>query len=203
MPLTRGQRLRRLREQKGVEIKEAAPIIGISRPYLSLLERDQKGRNVDHLRTTLEKIAKYYGVIPAYLLVDTPQEYICALTEHLGADSSSSFGERLHLVIHELKLRWGDEYTPKWLADAMGTTVAAMEQCLANSIPVTQTTARQIAAITGAPAEWLVGRSEEDESIRRTQHLIQMAIDSGIPHQDLAMLIEVWKATRNVKKPSE
>lgn len=203
MPLTRGQRLRRLREQKGVEQQVAAPAIGISRPYLSLLERDEKGRNVDHLRTTFEKAARYYGVIPEYLLAETPQEYVAAFVRGLGPDVPLAPGRRLALVLDELQLRWGEEFALARVAEAMGTTVSVLDDFLAGRAQMTDTVAEQIRVVTGVPVEWVVPRPATGAGLApEIQRVVQMALDSGVKPAELEMLIQAWLVARNTKTPS-
>lgn len=203
MPLTRGQRLRRLRAQKGVEQQEAAPAIGISRPYLSLLERDEKGRNVDHLRTTFEKAAGYYGVIPEYLLAETPQEYIQAYARSLGSEAPATSGGRLKLVLDELQLRWGEEFATDRVAQAMGTQVDVLGDFLDNRVQITDSAAQQFQEVTGAPVDWLVPRQVvgEDRS-PEIQRIVQMAMKNGVEPADLEMMIQLWLAAKNTKTPS-
>lgn len=203
MSLTRGQRLRRLREQKGVEQQVAAPAMGISRPYLSLLERDEKGRNVDHLRTTFEKAARYYGVIPEYLLAETPQEYVEAWVRGLGPSVPLAPSRRLALVLNELQLRWGDEFALRCVAETMGTSVEVLEDFLAGRVQITDTVAEQVRALTGAPVDWLVPRPVTEAGLApEIQRIVQMAVDSGVKPAELEMLIQAWQVARNAKAPS-
>lgn len=203
MPLTRGQRLLRLREQKGVEQKEAAAAIGISRPYLSLLERDKKGRILDHLRGTFERAADYYGVIPEYLLVDTPQEYIQALVERLGPESPQTFGQRLQLVLSELKLRWGDEFAEDRIADALGSTVEILDDYLGDRVLVPDSVLQQISTITGAAADWLAPKPDEClDTMPAMQRVVEKAVASGLQPAELEALVQVWIAAKNMQKPS-
>lgn len=200
MSLSRGQRLLRLREQAGVEQKDAAAAIGISRPYLSLLERDLKGRNVDHLRGTFERAASYYGVIPEYLLAETPQEY---MKVWLGrVEGPPTFGQRLSIVLHELQLRWGEGFSQTAVANSIGTTGEALNDYLDDRVQVTTSVAHQLSVATGAPVEWLVPRptskSGRDPGIQR---VIEMAVASGMQTGELEALIRVWLAAKN-QQPS-
>lgn len=181
----------------------AAPAIGISRPYLSLLERDEKGRNVDHLRTTLEKAAGYYGVLPEYLLVETPQEYIDAFVRRLGDGVPTSTGERLRLILDELQLRWGEEFTVVAVAETLGTSVDVLADFVADRVQITESVARQMQAVTGAPIDWLVPRPgvAVDRS-PELQRIVQMAMDNGVDPADLEMMIKLWLARHEKKAPS-
>ncbi|MGE5531969.1 MAG: helix-turn-helix domain-containing protein [Bacteroidota bacterium] len=203
MSLTRGQRLRRLREQKGVEQREAAAAMGISRSYLSLLERDEKGRNVDHLRTTFEKAAAYYGVFPEYLLAETPQEYIAAFVRSVGSGGSYSSGRRLAMVLEELELRWGEEFALPRVADAMGASAATLEDFLLDRVKMTRSVAEQVSGLTGAPADWLMARPPSIlDREPELQRLLKMALDSGVQPGELEQLIKIWLSSRDTKTPS-
>jgi transcriptional regulator with XRE-family HTH domain len=201
MPLTRGQRLRRLREQKGVDQAVAAAAIGISRPYLSLLERDEKGRNVDHLRTTLEKAAAYYGVLPDYLLADTPQEYTVAFVK--AAEGAFTSGRRLAMVLEELELRWGEEYSLAQVAETLGTSPGTLEDFLQDRVALTQSVAEQISGLTGAPVEWLVPRAQGPaERKPELERILKLALDSGVQPGELEQLIKIWLSAGHTKTPS-
>lgn len=203
MPLTRGQRLRRLRDQKGVEQKEAAPAMGISRPYLSLLERDEKGRNIDHLRTTFDKAARYYGVIPQYLLAETPQAYVEAFVEEVGPAAPHVPGQRLALVLEELQLRWGDEFALPRVAEAMGMSVGALEDFLAGRAQITETVAEQFMVVIGVPVEWLVPRPVAEAGVApEVKRIVEMAMANGVQPSELEMLIQAWLVAKKTKTPS-
>lgn len=181
----------------------AAPGIGISRPYLSLLERDEKGRNVDHLRTTFEKAAGYYGVLPEYLLVETPQEYIFAYVRRLGEGAPASTGRRLGLVLDELQLRWGEEFTVSAVVEALGTSVDVLADFLADRVQITESVARQLEAVTGAPVDWLVPRpGAAMDQAPELQRLLKMALDGGVQPHELEGIIQVWLQARKMKAPS-
>lgn len=202
MPLSRGQRLRRLRQQKGVEIKEAAPAMGISRPYLSLLERDLKGSRLDHVRATLEKAAAYYGVIPEYLLAETPQEHIAAFVCRNEVDMPHSFGGRLRLILEELRLRWGeDEYSDDQVAAAIGATTDVLRSYLSDQVQVTETVAQQLSTLTGAPIDCLLPAPPTDPA-QPYQRVIRIALDNEMPPAELEALIHVWLTAKGNKKPS-
>ncbi|HEY3366441.1 MAG TPA: helix-turn-helix transcriptional regulator [Symbiobacteriaceae bacterium] len=203
MPLTRGQRLRRLREQRRIEIKEAAPAIGISRGYLSLLELGEKGKNLDHVRANLERAAAYYGVLPDYLLAETSQEYLRAYIEHLGVACPATFGGRFGLILKELQLRWGEEHTEDQLAVALGCGVEVIRDYLTGRAEPTDSAVQQISAITGAPTDWLLPHSTSPSKAgEEIQRIVEKAMASGIEPRELDMLLEAWLLTRKMNKPS-
>ncbi|HWI53900.1 MAG TPA: helix-turn-helix transcriptional regulator [Symbiobacteriaceae bacterium] len=203
MPLSRGQRLRRLREQRQEEIKQVAPAMGISRGYLSLLERDLKGHHLDHVRGTLERIAAYYGVLPEYFLAETPQEYVSAYVRRLST-VPDTVGGRLALVLNELELRWGeDEYGPAKVASKLGTTTEMLTDLVSDKIQVTDTVAQQISTLTGAPVEWLVPRdAPAPDPTAPFERAFKLAVESGMQPNELEALIQVWLTAQNMKKPS-
>lgn len=199
VPLSRGQRLRRLREQRNVEQQEAAAAIGVSQPYLSMLEGDKKGRNIDHIRSTLERAAEYYGAIPQYLLVESPQEYARAWVQKVEVPPTP--GQRLNALISEMSLRWGDGYTVPEIAEALGTTEEALRLYLADRVPVTDSVAEQLGAITGAPVEWIIPRQTGSTSTGPEMlKVVELAVESGLQPSDLEAMIRVWLAAKN--KPS-
>lgn len=206
MALSRGQRLLRLREQKGADQKDVAAAIGISRPYVSRLERDAKGRNLDHMRSTLERAAGYFGVLPEYLLVEEPQPYIEAWVEHGLTEVPTSVGSRLRRVLDELQLRWGDEFGVDWLAAGLGTTPDVIRSFLSDELVVTASVAKQIAVLTGAPVTWLL----DGPSSGLTDHVassgfervLSKALANGMQPSDLELLIDAWVVGRNAKRPS-
>lgn len=198
--MSRGQRLRRLREQRGIEQREAATAIGVSQPYLSLLERDRKGRHVAHVRGTLERAASFYGVALAYLLCDEPQEYVRAWVDQVDAPPSA--GQRLRVVLDELQLRWGSGFTEAEIAGAIGTTLDVLRDYLADRVPVTDTVAAQLSGLTGAPAEWLVPRPTcSPGADHAVKIVVERAIASGMDPKELQALIDIWLAGKNAKKP--
>lgn len=203
MPLTRGQRLRRLREQRQLEIKQVAPAMGISRGYLSLLERDLKGQHLDHVRSTLERIAGYYGVLPDYFLAETPQEYIGAFVRH-HSTPPHTVGQRLGLVLDELALRWGEEeYALPQVATKLGTTTEMLAGFVADRVQVTDTVTQQISSLTGVPVEWLVPRDvPAPDPTAPFQRAFKLAVESGMDPNELEALIQVWLTAQNMKKPS-
>lgn len=203
MPLSRGQRLLRLREQKGVDQKDVAAAIGVSRPYISHLERDAKGRNLDHIRMTLERAAQYFGVVPEYLLVDTPQEYIRAWATKSMVVPESSIVQRLRMVLDELRLRWDDEFNEQWLSDSLGSSLDLICGYLTDEVTVAPSVVEQISVLTGAPVAWLIGRDSErtpDPSLA-FERVFSKAVASGMTPDDLEILIDAWSAGRNAKRP--
>ncbi|HEY3367169.1 MAG TPA: helix-turn-helix domain-containing protein [Symbiobacteriaceae bacterium] len=214
MSLTRGQRLRRLRTQRGVEIKEAAPAMGITSAYLSLLERDLKGKNLKHVRSTFESAAAYYGVLVEYLLVETPQEYMAALTARHGSQGPATLGRRLRFVLDELVLRWGDEFRPDAIVETLGITPNAMAEYLADRTLPADTAIQQLSAATGAPVDWLIQRADppaeplpalsepQADLMSDVQSVVQNAIASGLTASELNLLIQGWVLAKQMKKPS-
>ena len=55
-----GQRIRELREQRGVSLKEMAAALGVSSAYLSALEHGKRGKPTGFL---LHRIISYFNVI--------------------------------------------------------------------------------------------------------------------------------------------
>ncbi|HEY3365081.1 MAG TPA: helix-turn-helix domain-containing protein [Symbiobacteriaceae bacterium] len=203
MGMTRGQRLQALRRQKGVDQQEAAAAIGISGPYLSLLERDMKGKKIGHMRDTFERAATYYGVIPEYLLVETPQEYMRAFVGHLGSEVPATFGQRLSLVLKELELRWGDPFSEERVARALGTTVETLADYMKNEVQITDQAAERLSRITGLPVDWLVPPAiTAVDKTPEVQRVVEYAIDNGLEAQELKLVIDAWLIARNSKKPS-
>ena len=66
-----GSRLRKSRDQKNLNQKEAAEALGISNVVLNRYENDERLPDVD----TLGKLAEFYGVTTDYLLgrIDNPK----------------------------------------------------------------------------------------------------------------------------------
>lgn len=206
MYLTRGKRLLRLRTQKGADQKDVAAAIGVSRPYISRLETDSKGRNLDHVRVTLEKVAQYFGVIPEYLLAESPQEYISSWVPY-RSEVPASFGARLRLVLDELSLRWGDGYDGEWLAEGLGSSVDVIQDYISDKVAVTTAVAEQISKLTGAPSTWLLSGppakpASDVAPANRYERAFTKAITSGMEPEDLELLIDAWTAGRHAKKPS-
>lgn len=202
MSLSRGQRLRLLRRMKGVEQQEAAAAIGISGPYLSLLERDMKGRNVDHLRGTLERAAAYYGVMPEYLVVDTPQEYMRAFAQQLRADAPTTFGQRLNLVLQELRVRWGEAFSQEAVAATLGMTVDQLNDLTDDKGQITDQLAAKISEVVGVPVPWLIPMAVTPRDPRpEVQQLVEYAMDRGMDPKELQLIIDAWLVTKK-QKPS-
>lgn len=180
-----------------------APAMGISRGYLSLLERDLKGHHLDHVRSTLARIAAYYGVLPDFFLAETPQEYIRALVRH-QTTPPFTVGQRLGLILNELALRWGDEeYGLTQIAAKLGTTTEMLAGLVADRVQVTDTVAQQISSLTGAPVEWLVPRDVPAPDPTAPFHrAFKLAVESGMEPHELEALIQVWLTAQNMKKPS-
>lgn len=200
MPLTRGQRLRRLRDQKDVDLREAGRSIGVSAPYLSLLERDRKGKHLDHVRGTLERAASYYEVLVEYLLVDDPRDYTRAWVDKV--DEPAGVDGRLRLLLTELQRRWGDDFSIESVAESLGTTVDNLDGYFAGQLEITPTIADQLSKVTGAPAEWLVPRpTAANERSPAIQRVVDMAIANGLEPDELEGLIQVWLSARS-RKPS-
>jgi transcriptional regulator with XRE-family HTH domain len=61
-------RIREIRKQRGLTLEQLAPMVGISVPHLSQVERGVKNVN-NHL---LERIAKALGVAPYELIAEGP-----------------------------------------------------------------------------------------------------------------------------------
>jgi transcriptional regulator with XRE-family HTH domain len=196
MPLTRGQRLVRLRRQKGVEQRAAADSIGVGAPYLSLLENDKKGRSVDRVRPVLGKAAEYYGVMAEYLLAESPQQYIAAFVRELET-LPPTFGGRLAIVLEELQLRWGEEFGLDRVAMRMGTTADVLNGYMSDTVSVTDSAAEQLSAVTGAPLKWLVPRQgSPPDPAAPFQHAVRLAVENGMQPNELETLIQVWLAAQ-------
>jgi transcriptional regulator with XRE-family HTH domain len=200
MPLSRGERLRRLREQRGVEQKEVAAGVGLSAPYLSMIERDQKGRNLEQVRPTLRKLAGYYNVMPEYLEAQVPQEYMAAFIRAQTDDLDLySVGRRLEFVLDELQLRWGDEYTLDRVAETLGTSVKTMRAYMAGQILLGDDIVLQrLTAMTGVASRFFVPdavhRVDGDPELRR---VFELAVAQGISAEDLELMIHGWLAARH------
>jgi transcriptional regulator with XRE-family HTH domain len=189
-----------LREQRGVDQREAAAAIGVSQPYLSLLERDQKGHTADHVRGTLERAAAYYGVHPTYLLSELHQEYIKSWVPTVDAPQTA--GRRLDLVIGELRSRFGEDFTESAVAAAIGATTDTLKAYIADSLPITDSVAQQLSDLTGAPVAWLVPRPTAVSDRSDVMHrVVERAVASGMDPDELEALIDVWLSAR-YKKPS-
>jgi transcriptional regulator with XRE-family HTH domain len=55
-----GQRMRQLRQERGVTLKDMANVIGVSAAYLSALEHGKRGRPSWHL---IQRILAYFNII--------------------------------------------------------------------------------------------------------------------------------------------
>lgn len=196
-----------LRVARGVEQQVAAREIGVSPPYLSMLENDKKGTNLAHIRGTMERAATYYGVIPEYLLDDTPQEYMVAFIEKVGKENPelTTVGKRLSFVLRELALRWGEQYAEERVAEDLGVSIETLRAYQADRIPMAdQTVLSHLTDLTGVPLDFFFPSAkpatEDDPAIRR---VITMAVESGIPVDELEYVIQAWMIARsNTKKPS-
>lgn len=205
MALTRGARLRLLRTQAGQSVRGAAAAIGIAHPYLSLLEQDKKGSNVDHIRGTMERLAKHYGVRPEYLLAETPQAYIAALVNSLDLENPdlATPGKRLRLVLTELN-RWDGSSTAESLADGLGISVEMLMAYLHDAAPLSKETAEHLSALTGAPVALLAPHlttTPEEAASSAVKRVINLALESGISAKELEKVIGEWK--KSVKQKEE
>lgn len=199
MALTRGERLRKLREDRDVEQKEAAVAIGISRGWLSLLERDQKGKNLDHTKATLERIAAYYGVMPEYLIAETPQEYALAVAQANRSNPDlTTVGRRLRFVVEDLHRRWGDEFSPGQIADRAGIPPARLAEYMDDRTPlIEKRDVSGLLEVTGIPYEFLWPTSadptDEDEEFWR---VIRSAQRLGITAAEFEYFVQMWSVAR-------
>lgn len=207
MSISRGTRLRLLRVAKGLEQKEAAEGIGISRTYLSMLEGDKKGTNLDHIRSTMERAARFYGCLVEYLLVETPQEYAVAFVQQRGLENPkvTSVGRRLRFVLDELQLRWGAEFTEDRVAEFLGIQVETLRGYKDDLIPMNeQAVLERLTALTGVPPDFFFPRQTGREDNPAVRRIIQMATENGIPVEELEHVIRAWIVARtNMTKPSE
>ena len=205
MVLSRGQRLRRLREQKGVEGQVAASAIGVSGAMLSQLEHDKKGKNLRHMRTTFERAAAYYEVIPEYLMAETPQEYMVALVhQEAGLAELDTFGKRLSWVVDEMCIRWGEAYSEAAIAERLGTTIGALQEYRKGTAPPGDDSfLRHLSELSGVPVDFFVRGPvvvTDDVAWRRINALVE---ENGIPLAELEHVIQAWLMARsNTKKPS-
>jgi transcriptional regulator with XRE-family HTH domain len=205
LPLSRGMRLQRLRDEKGVKLRHAAKEIDVSPAYLSLLEHDQKGKDPEHIRGTMERAARYYGVLPAYLLASTPQEYMAECVVQVGLNNSdlTTVGKRLRWVLAELNLRWGEEFSESQVAETLGVKIDTLRGYLDDRVPMNDKVVDQITELTGVPIDFFFPRpkmiSEDDPAIRR---VITLAVQSGIAVDELEYVIQAWMVARSNKKPS-
>jgi transcriptional regulator with XRE-family HTH domain len=73
-----GDRLKRLREEKGISQLELAKVLNLSNVMLSRYEKNKRSPDYE----TLSKLADYYGVTTDFLLgrtnIRTPQKYVSA-----------------------------------------------------------------------------------------------------------------------------
>ena len=77
-----GEKIKGLRRQRNMSLRELAQITGLSKTTLGDLEKDVKNPSLE----TLEKVAKAFGMTPAELLkeTDTPNDLMAS-----ARDSSS------------------------------------------------------------------------------------------------------------------
>lgn len=205
LSISRGTRLRLLRDAKGIDQKDAAAAIGISRAYLSMLEGDKKGSRLQHIRSTMERAASFYGVLPEYLLAETAQEYarvfVSQACDHPGL---TTVGKRLSFVLDELQLRWGHEFSDERVSDDLGVDVQTLKDYKADGIPIdNQIVLARLSEVTGVPLEFWYPRQasrDEDPAIRR---IIQRASEHGIPPEELESLVNAWIVARgSIKRPA-
>jgi hypothetical protein len=183
-----------------VGLRQAAAEIGVSAPYLSLLETDQKGKNLDHMQGTLSRAAAYYEVLPAYFLVDSPQDYTRAFVAGLADTAPYGFPGRLRLVVKELHTRWGDAFSVEGIAAAVGTTPEVLQGYLDGTRTVTDSLALQLSELTGAPLDWLVPRATTaQEDSPEVQRVIKMAVASGVDPHELELMITLWLAAKRTR----
>jgi transcriptional regulator with XRE-family HTH domain len=195
MTLSRGQRLRRIREQQGTEQQSVAAAIHKSKGWLSTLENDKGGKNADHLRSTLEALARHYGVLPEYFLVETPQAYMAAFVKANAGEIArrAAPADRLRYLLDELHRRWGEEFSTPVVAERLGVVPATLAEMLEGRLPATDLAVLEpLMALIGVSAETLnqpVGKAPEDPAV---EALIREALASGIPVSALDLMIKAW-----------
>lgn len=208
MALSLGQRLTRVRKQKGVQQNEAADQGGITRGRLSQLENDyERGPDINQIRSTLARLAAYYDVMVEYFLAGTPQEYMQAfVAKHGHRPDLTTAGRRLQFVLGELQLRWGEEFSEERIASELGMETDALRGYLQErAIMSDEPFIERLAELTGAPMDFLVPRlldgAEGEAGLRR---VINMAAANGITAEELELLIQGYLTARSIrKKPSE
>ena len=67
-----GKKLKKLREEKDVSLREVSKKAKVSHSYLSRIER---GIHTNPSPETIKKLADYYGVTKSYLLTDSNEWY--------------------------------------------------------------------------------------------------------------------------------